>query len=119
MKHEPSSKSSALARHEELLEEVSELRGESDLLAMFELPAEPKLAAKIKALDPENQNATRKGWRVVSAKGEINGSRHAAGGPTSPISDERSLPNWKAPSNTHSRGLSTVVAKLEISGEAR
>lgn len=70
-------------------------------------------------LNPENQNATRKGWRVVSAKGEINGSRHAAGGPTSPISDERSLPNWKAPSNTHSRGLSTVVAKLEISGEAR
>lgn len=50
MKREPSSEPSALARHEELLEEISELRGESDLLGMFDLLAESELTAKIKAL---------------------------------------------------------------------
>ena len=50
-------------------------------------------------LNPENQNATRKGWRVVPATGEINDFRPNAWGPTSPTSDKQSIAKWGTPAN--------------------
>lgn len=63
-------------------------------------------------LNPENADATRKGWRLVSYKGEINGLGPDAGGPTSPISDTAIVSNWAAPVNSNYRGLATVKDAL-------
>lgn len=59
-------------------------------------------------LNPENQNATRKGWRVVPATGEINDFRPNAWGPTSPTSDKPSIAKWGTPANIDYRGLRAV-----------
>lgn len=64
-------------------------------------------------LNPENQNATRSGWRVVPATGEINDFRPSAWGPTSPTSDKPSIAKWGTPANKNYRGLATIDAKLQ------
>ena len=53
MKHEPSSTSSALARHEELLNEIKDLEAEVALESIFESPPDLKVRERLKAAKAE------------------------------------------------------------------
>lgn len=75
---------------------------------------EPQIGEAVTGnLNPENADATRKGWRLVSARGEINGLGHDAGGPPSPRSDNAIVSNWAAPVNANYRGLATIKDALQ------
>ena len=67
-------------------------------------------------LNPENQIATQRRWRVVPATGEINDFRLNAWGPTSPTSDTDTIAKFGAPANKNYRGLATVESKLRLTG---